>query len=190
MLLLPCFSSATICRSCCDPGTLPQSVLHRYSRYLWQRYQDIPQHISHCDLDFQFACRNGLSGLLMSHALLMHACACVCWQVLMQTCSQYFLPSRGTPPWNTFMWARTSTSKTGAASAPCHAVLQLFMGVLCEGICIRVCRVLDEVLQKLVQLIQEEECVSDKKKRSLAHKNTLQRSHIMRFLTFKGSALS
>lgn len=38
-------SPAQVCRSCSNPGTLPQSLLHRHSGYLRQRYGGTLQHI-------------------------------------------------------------------------------------------------------------------------------------------------
>lgn len=38
-------SPAKSCRSCCNSGTLPSSLLCRHSGYLWQRYSDTLQHI-------------------------------------------------------------------------------------------------------------------------------------------------
>lgn len=46
-----------------------------------------------------------------------------------------------------------------AAGNDSRQLIQPRLCVCLHGLC--VCRVLDEVLQKLVQLIQEEECVSD-----------------------------
>lgn len=80
---------------------------------------------SHHDLDFLSLGSWGWSGLLMSSCV----CVCVFWQVSTQTYSQSCQPSLDTLPSNTFIWARTSTSKTGAVSALCHALLQLFMDI-------------------------------------------------------------
>ncbi len=38
-------SAAEVCWSCCNPGTLPQSLLYRHSGYLRQRYDGTLQHI-------------------------------------------------------------------------------------------------------------------------------------------------
>lgn len=90
---------ASMCRSCCPPGALPQSLFHRHVGHLRQLYDDTGWHIqprsSHTHPDLACFCR-------------------LCpRQVWMQTCSRCCPPSLGTPRWNTFISARTSTSKTG-----------------------------------------------------------------------------
>lgn len=37
--------SAEICRSCCNPGTFPQSLIYRHAGYLRQRYVGTVLHL-------------------------------------------------------------------------------------------------------------------------------------------------
>lgn len=47
LCLCVCFflSSAEICRSCCNPGTFPQSLIYRHAGYLRQRYVGTVLHL-------------------------------------------------------------------------------------------------------------------------------------------------
>lgn len=120
-LSLSCLSPAEVCRSCCNSGTLSQSVLDRHSGYLRQRYGGTLRRF--LLWPWLSVLRQEMCTLLMNQAKLRslstYIYLCVCGQVSMQTCSLYCQPSPDTPPSNTFIWARTSTLKTGAASAQC-----------------------------------------------------------------------